>query len=587
MAAIASTDRPTKFRMSDDGEGWHRGLVYSGHVLDFDGTDDYIDVGDTGGQCRTIMFLMKADNLNKSIIDLDGGTHTVTISSGQILANGFTSATIYIDGVSTSGKSIVLTTLDWYHVAITTDTAFDVDDLDIGRVASAYFDGMLSNVIILNKALTQSNIYSSFWHPENPLPPGISVDDIVGWWPLNENNASVTHAVGRGYSDMVGVISGATIVNGIGRPVPQTLISGYNDYYWLDGTGDYVIFSGITSDFDITGYFEMTVKFYMPLAQNQTIFSSSVSASNMFGIQDWFGNFTVGCYDGSSYTTKSTTSFIRGKFYTLTLTVDNKAVTAYLDGVEMTSSNNMALNSTASTAIGSYPSGAGHYYNGIVVSVEQTGKHLWYNKNGFVDEIGSADGTVNGSAIQFRMTNGLNLDYDPYKLLLNNVRGLGYYIGNEYIQTWDKDNLDILSTISLAAWIKFENTGSQETIIGKEDTYELAKSSAEKVIISIYQTTNKFTLSTSTLSVDTWYYVVGTYDGGAGSMKIYINGVLDKTDTTYSGNIDTTANYVTTGKLNGSSTPFTGIIDEAKIYSDILTASEVITNYRAGLTEHS
>jgi hypothetical protein len=583
MAAVTSIDRPTKFRMADSGEGWHRGLVYSGHVLDFDGTDDYIDIGDLNENCRTIMLLIKPDSATESIIDLDGGTHTVTIASGVVTATGFSSPTIYVDGMTTNN---LVTDDDWYHIAITTETGIDVSDMDIGRVSASYYDGQISNVMVLKIALTQTQILKSFWHPESPLPAGISNGDLVGWWPLNENNSAVLHAIDHSGNGVLGVIDGPTIVNSIGRPVPQTTVSGYSDYYWFDGADDNVSFSGITDDFDVTQYWEMEVTFYMPNG-DATIFASSLVSDNRFIIQRRNNVFFVACYNSSVFTYKTTSSYVDKKLYTCTLTVNNTTITAYLDGVEMTGTSASASTSNTLTTVIGARSDAAVLYDGIIVSVEQTGKHRWTNKGGWVDEIGSTNGTVNGSMTQFRLTNGTQVNKDAYGYTLINQKGLGYYNGNEYVETWDTDNLDIIDTITLAAWVKFSATGSQETVIGKEDTYELAKSSGETVIISIYQTTNKFTLSTSTLSVDTWYYIAGTYDGSAGEMKIYINGVLDKTDLTYSGNIDTTTNSVTTGKLNGSSTEWTGEIDEAKIYSVALTQDEVITNYRAGLAFHS
>jgi len=574
-----SLDRPVKDRIADNGEGWHRLKSYGGTCLSFDGTNDYIDIGDISQEVQTIMFIIQPDSTTEDIIDLDGGTHTIEIVSGVITATGFTDSTIYIDGIENNEVTID----DFYHVTITTDTAIDVNDLDIGRVSSSYFDGKISNVLMFTTPLSAEDIFFSYMHPESPVPVGVSSSTLVGWWPLNENDATFATAVDHSSNGKNGTLTGPTYINGYSKPIPQSLISGYSDYYYFDGSNDYISFSGITEDFSITGYFSMSIVFYMP-SGDQTIFSSNYHSSNdRFIIQRSSSNFLVATNDGTSVI-KSTTSYIPGKLYTLTLTIDNKAVTAFLDGVEMTStSGTPSITSNVNTIIGTHTNGVSFPYKGIVVSVEQTGKHKWTNTGGWVDEIGTADGTLNGTPGQFRLTAGTTTNKDPYGFDLQNLKGKGYFLGNEYGETPDKDNLDITTSITLAAWVKFTNTGSQETIIAKRNCWELAKSSAETVIMSVYQTTNKFTLSTTTLSADTWYYIVGTYTSG--TMQIYINGVLDKTDTSYTGSIDTSAYNTTVGQLNGS-TYYTGQIDEVKVYNAVKTTDEIVTNYRAGLAAH-
>ena len=581
MPVTLSTDRPTKDRLADSGEKWHRAKLYTGTCLDFDGVNDYIDIGDTGISLQTISFVLYADALNQSIIDLDGGTNTITVnSSGVILANGFTNAIIYVDGIENNE----IVTQGYFHITITTETSIDVDDLDIGRVSSAYFNGKISNVKMFSIALNSVQVFNNFIYPEAPTPIGVNTTDLVLWLPLNENNSSVTNVYDHSSTGMSGTYSGATWVNSLPAPIPQTAVTGYTNYYWHDAVNDYVSISGVTADFDVYSYFEMTIVFYMPPYGIFDIFTNTMATSNRFAVSRFNNDFFVTTFTGPSIY-KSTTDFIDGKLYTLKFTVDNNTIpVATLNDVEMTNTTGTAnVSGTVGTSIGSSTAGAWHH-KGVIVSVEQTDKHRWTNKGGWVDEIGTDDGTINGSPTQFRLTHGILANKDPYGYILDNKKGVGYFLGNEYAETPDKDNLDITTSISIAAWVKFSNTGSQETVIAKRNAWELAKSSGETVIMSIYQTSNKFTFSTSTLSADTWYYIVGTYTSG--TMQIYIDGVLDKTDTSYTGNIDTTVYNVTVGQ-NNSSTYWTGNLDEIKVYDTVLTVDEIISNYRAGLAAHT
>ena len=111
-------------------------------AIDFDGTDDYIDVGDLdiGSNLRSVSFWISPDSTTETIIDLDG-TYTIDVSSGTLDLNSTTTETIYVDGVQTT----TLTT-GWHNVIITIPTtdSIDPDNTDLGRAGGTYFDGILA-----------------------------------------------------------------------------------------------------------------------------------------------------------------------------------------------------------------------------------------------------------------------------------------------------------------------------------------------------------------------------------------------------------------------------------------------------------
>ncbi|MCZ2337361.1 MAG: LamG domain-containing protein, partial [Chitinophagales bacterium] len=59
-----------------------------GKALDFDGSNDYVTVGNSITGVQSISLWIKPTNTTQSILDLDGGTHYLTLSSGSITANG-------------------------------------------------------------------------------------------------------------------------------------------------------------------------------------------------------------------------------------------------------------------------------------------------------------------------------------------------------------------------------------------------------------------------------------------------------------------------------------------------------------------
>lgn len=132
----------------------NNGTINSGLILGksrfskniiFNGSSGYIDIGNTNQTVRTVSFWIKPNTTTESIIDFDGGTHSISISAGTLTATGFSSPSIYVNGeLSTS----VVADLP-QHIMVTTATGFSASDMDIGRISSSYFDGfIIGNVSI-------------------------------------------------------------------------------------------------------------------------------------------------------------------------------------------------------------------------------------------------------------------------------------------------------------------------------------------------------------------------------------------------------------------------------------------------------
>ncbi len=127
-----------------------------GQALNFDGTDDYISVGNAYNGVKSVAFWIKADNTTKKILDLNGSV-SVEVSGGTITANNFADATIYVNGAVSS-----TITTDWHHVVITTGTGINASAVDIGRIGGGYFDGKLDDVRFFTTALSSTealNLY--------------------------------------------------------------------------------------------------------------------------------------------------------------------------------------------------------------------------------------------------------------------------------------------------------------------------------------------------------------------------------------------------------------------------------------------
>ncbi len=142
---------------------WYNGR--SGHLNSagsFDGTDDYVAVGDINVSSSTsFSFWLKPNSLNTFILDLDGGTHYIRLSNGAVQAVGFSSPTIYVDGEQ---KAAVDT--NWHHIVVVNNYGLDANNVNIGMhydmAGSFFFNGLIDEVKIFNYGLTAAQIKQEY-----------------------------------------------------------------------------------------------------------------------------------------------------------------------------------------------------------------------------------------------------------------------------------------------------------------------------------------------------------------------------------------------------------------------------------------
>ena len=150
---------------------------------------------------------------------------------------------------------------------------------------------------------------------------------------------------------------------------------------------------------------------------------------------------------------------------------------------------------------------------------------------------------------------------------------------------------------TLEAWIKIENgpsSGSKDYIFRKKNDWSLA---IENINGSLYLE-GRFRrdyhgnwpeiVSSQTISTGTWYHVAFTNSRSSQKMRIYINGILDKTQSWSSGGYGLTSwnNPVGVGASiwNGSNNPtnfFDGEISDVRFWDSERTQSEINTNKNA------
>ena len=187
-------------------------------------------------------------------------------------------------------------------------------------------------------------------------------------------------------------------------------------------------------------------------------------------------------------------------------------------------------------------------------------------------------------------------------------------IGGGFESTFDKDNggyfhldgsdadeatvshnaaLDITPTgFTVEAWVNPDDT-NYNTLVAKFSTsasidgYSLAFNSAD-IFWRLYTSGSSVgycPYTTGTVAAaNTWHHIVGTVSGTASgsTMKLYRNGELLNTTTTTGTYVPTTRDVKIGGYDYANARNFDGKIGAVRIYSKVLSASEVGQNYRHG-----
>jgi len=169
-----------------------------------------------------------------------------------------------------------------------------------------------------------------------------------------------------------------------------------------------------------------------------------------------------------------------------------------------------------------------------------------------------------------------------------NILSLGGY--GDYVEVADSGSLDIESQISLSVWVKLKGYSSWPKIIIKPyqtyaDPWELyaidLRGSGDTPRFRFILTdgipggNSAILVHNSTISLNQWYHIVGTYNGN--TANLYIDGNLI---TSQSADFDIGINNMPLGiGARLGMDDVNGLIDDVMIYNRALTAAEVSSIY--------
>ncbi|HEX2784696.1 MAG TPA: PQQ-dependent sugar dehydrogenase, partial [Ilumatobacteraceae bacterium] len=166
---------------------------------------------------------------------------------------------------------------------------------------------------------------------------------------------------------------------------------------------------------------------------------------------------------------------------------------------------------------------------------------------------------------------------------------------NDYVDLGNPAGLQLTGSVTISAWV-YSSTfpGDDAPIVSKRGTGELGYQLDTTVdtgprTIGFKLTnnsgTNMFRYGATALQANTWYHVAGVYNATAGTLDVYLNGVLDNgslVGTVTTSQQNSTVN-VNIGQRPSGGYSFNGLIDDVRIHNRALTAGENQTAMNAPL----
>lgn len=166
------------------------------------------------------------------------------------------------------------------------------------------------------------------------------------------------------------------------------------------------------------------------------------------------------------------------------------------------------------------------------------------------------------------------------------------FAGNSssYIKCRNSTSLNLTGSFTLEAWINPGTlSGFSKGIISKGGAfgtsliYGMRLEATGRIVLSTNGTARLRTKTTTLIPVNKWSHIAGTYNSSSGLFSLYVNGVLDSsaivagaapasnTDTLYFG-------------ISGSTTPFTGMMDEIRIWNREVPGLYIYDNMRTSIS---
>jgi len=157
---------------------------------------------------------------------------------------------------------------------------------------------------------------------------------------------------------------------------------------------------------------------------------------------------------------------------------------------------------------------------------------------------------------------------------------------SSYIVVKNSSSLNITGSFTLEAWVNPNNVTSQAGIIKKGSYfYGMSMSSSGRIYVYTNGSTRLISKPSTTLPINQWTHISATHNhyplNPSSFFALYINGEYD-TSVTLNGNFAPVSNTDSL-YIGERFIPFSGMMDEVRIWNRYLISSEVSNNFRISL----
>lgn len=595
----------------------------SSKCLYFDGVSSKVTASKTVNNVQTVSVWVRPVSVSSgTIVDLDGGTHTITYSSGTISANGFSSPTIYINGQVSS----TLTANQWQLVTVTTSTAFNTSSsFTLATNGTTYFNGFLDEFKLYSYPRTQGQtqtdalIRSSIKGSGTVL--GASSTDalnkgLVGYWKMDESSWNGTSGEVK---DATGNVTTCKAVNGATTTTGKFGNAGsFGSTKYVDcGTTPSALNSMPANTFAAWVYTTSS-------STNQFIMGKMDTGSDTGDKFIYITNSgTVRAYaamDGggsSDYTTSNTISTNTWHFIAYTFDINgDKKIHIYIDGVEASYSVQDPGNGTIITDDSSEHLVIGNSTVGDLPVSGEVDEARVYNRALTPNEIqqlyNSAPGPVGywkfdegkwtgvTDEVKDSSGNGTNCTaLNGASTVPGKFGNAGSFNGTKMVDCGiDPAILHGWGNTTYSAWVYSISTPLAENYVFSKTNsgFEYGRisltSSGQIIGEQDMSGTNASAVSSTTVSKNTWHYITYTFDNSTSKVRIFLDGVevSYSAQTTGTGSVDgdlvgsgasTNGIHLILGNVLASGYPLSGYMDDFKIYNYTRTQKQILEDMNA------
>jgi len=444
---------------------------------------------------------------------------------------------------------------------------------------------------------------------------GKNASNLKGWWKLNNslvdetgsNNATNSGATAVDTSSQISGINTYSYNFNNRTLLGGAQLNGSDEYFTVSDHGDFDMTSAISISFwikpdSLTSWDRIIDKESNDGSNNNGFLVAIVNNSILFRVNENEGNPSQDSQHEGSI------DLVVGEWHHVVCTFDSSTLKIYVNNVIDTTQaySDAIVANSADLYIGRYSVAASNMFDGSIKEVAIWNTALDATNIAAIysyktsQNLASNLGTYNRASSlkgywKMDETSGTNASDSSGGSHTATGTGIADSnwntpASNEYVTVNDQQLVS--TTGSISAWIKVNSVGTNRTVAAKFDAgnnlreWLLMVDSNDKIIFNVQDDkaandANTIATGTTSLSVDTWYHVVGTFSP-SGNVKIYLNNTLEDTSTNPATNgCENTAEEIYIGR-NGDGAYFDGTIQNVAIWDIALTAGDVEDLYNSG-----